>query len=418
MEVGESSRSKEAAKSWADIISDPANDLKFIEIPESALVGGVLKLPKDVLDKGRERLKAAVVIQFLGIPPPFKVLVSMVNRLWGYEDQVIVSTLQDNFFLVEFNSVKLCDWVLSRSWHIHNKSMIMRKWERGIQPMIFSDSQNLEWIIFKKVPPDVISVEGVSWLCSLIGKPIKKFIREGLDVKVCIVRDKACPCPEVLTLEMVNEEIVNIEVVQVNPREYNGAQRRVWRVAKDQNKAVKIGIPEKVADPIILDSEGIVRDKVQAENVEVAAIPSVEVVSTPIGAEKVATENASIPLSGKKKTKKKKKKAQKKLGGDMDGVSGEGGSQSANVSVQDSIADNETEPFTKGEGSPTNAIHAQETEIPLISEVQGDGNESGKMTSEDDASFEVVNGRRKATFDEFLQFSKPAKQKVKHGSGV
>ncbi|CAN1308282.1 hypothetical protein LINPERPRIM_LOCUS27317 [Linum perenne] len=363
-----------------------------------------------------ERLKAAVVIQFLGSPPPFRVLVSMVNRLWGYEGQVIVSTLQDNFFLIEFNSVKLCNWVLSRSWHIHNKSMIMRKWERGIQPMVFSDSQNPEWIIFKKVPPDVISVEGVSWLCSLIGKPIKKFIREGLDVKVCIVRDKACPCPEVLSLEMINEEIVNIEVVQVKPREYNGGQKRIWRVVKDQKKN---DIPEKAADPIILDSDGIVRDNVQVENVEdvASAVPagSVESVVTPTGAEKV-TESSSIPLSGKKKTKKKKKKAQKKLGGDMDGVSGEGGSQSANVYVQDSIAGNETEPFTKGEGSPTNVIHAQETEMPPISEVQGDGNESGKVTSEDDV--EVANGRRKATFDEFLQFSKPAKQKVKHGSGV
>ncbi|CAN1217427.1 hypothetical protein LINPERPRIM_LOCUS1008 [Linum perenne] len=89
----------------------------------------------------------------------------------------------------------------------------MRKWERGIKPLEFSDKQCLEWIVFKNVPPDVISVEGVSWLCSLIGKPIKQFIRDGLNVKVYIMRDRACIRPEVISLEMEDAETVSIDVV-------------------------------------------------------------------------------------------------------------------------------------------------------------------------------------------------------------
>ncbi|CAN1244453.1 hypothetical protein LINPERPRIM_LOCUS6091 [Linum perenne] len=351
MESGESSKAVGGGKTWADIISDTANDLKFIDIPEAALKDGVLKLPKEVLAKGKERLKAAVVIQFLGAPLPFRDLASVVNRLWGYEDQVIVSTIQENFYLVEFKSVKLCDWVLSRSWHIHNKNMIMRRWESGIQPMVFSENQSPEWIIFKNVPPDVISVEGVSWLCSLIGKAVKKFIREGLDVKVCIIRDKACVCPETLSLEMENEEIVCVGVIQMKAREYNVGHRKEWRVARDNRKAAPTEAKVANSEPIILDSDGVVRQTPQLEGE----------VRTPVGDEKTVSESSFVPQKSKK-SKKKRKKSQKGLANELDLITGEGSSQSSALPEVVSIAGNDPEPFMKGMGSPANASIHQESE--------------------------------------------------------
>ncbi|CAN1318075.1 hypothetical protein LINPERPRIM_LOCUS30657 [Linum perenne] len=42
-------------------------------------------------------------------------------------------------------------------------------------------------------------------MSSFIGKPVRKFVRDGLDVKVCIIRDKAIPCPEsVMLLKRIN----------------------------------------------------------------------------------------------------------------------------------------------------------------------------------------------------------------------
>ncbi|CAN1181084.1 hypothetical protein LINPERPRIM_LOCUS27246, partial [Linum perenne] len=35
----------------------------------------------------------------------------------------------------------------------------------------------------KKVPPILLNPEGVSWLSSQIGRPINKYVRDGLDVK-------------------------------------------------------------------------------------------------------------------------------------------------------------------------------------------------------------------------------------------
>ncbi|CAN1310358.1 hypothetical protein LINPERPRIM_LOCUS28037 [Linum perenne] len=42
----------------------------------------------------------------------------------------------------------------------------------------------------------MIDLEGIRWLSSRIGKPMKKFMREGIDVKVCLLRNKTIPCPK------------------------------------------------------------------------------------------------------------------------------------------------------------------------------------------------------------------------------
>ncbi|CAN1316289.1 hypothetical protein LINPERPRIM_LOCUS30017, partial [Linum perenne] len=183
---------------------------------------------KEVLDKDVDRLKAAVVVKFLCSPPSFRVFTSVANRLWGYERGVLISALQANFYLVEFNHVKLYDWVLSRSWHIHNTRMIMRRWARGIKPVEISDGHAPEWITFQKVPPVVITIEGISWLSSWIGKPMRKFVREGLDIKVCIIIDKAIPCPESISVFDEEDEHV-IPVIQAKARDYRagGRKRRV-----------------------------------------------------------------------------------------------------------------------------------------------------------------------------------------------
>ncbi|CAN1261828.1 hypothetical protein LINPERPRIM_LOCUS11023, partial [Linum perenne] len=99
---------------------------------------------------------------------------------------------------------------------------------KGIKSLDFSAKSTPKWITLRKVPPDVISVEGISWISSMLGKPIKRFVRDGLDVKVCILRDKTVPCPEGIGLELEEGEICPMEVEQVKAREYSGKMHSVW----------------------------------------------------------------------------------------------------------------------------------------------------------------------------------------------
>ncbi|CAN1294499.1 hypothetical protein LINPERPRIM_LOCUS22490 [Linum perenne] len=38
--------------------------------------------------------------------------------------------------------------------------------------------------MLKNVPPVILTVEGISWISSKIGKPINKFFRDGMNVLV------------------------------------------------------------------------------------------------------------------------------------------------------------------------------------------------------------------------------------------
>ncbi|CAN1337965.1 hypothetical protein LINPERPRIM_LOCUS37837, partial [Linum perenne] len=255
---------------------------------------------KEVLDKGVERLRAVVVVQLLGNPPPFCVFANVANRLWGYEGNVIIASLEANFFLVEFHSVKLCDWVLSRSWHVHNTGMIMRKWARGIRPVVIPDGQCPEWITFQRVPPAAISQEGISWLSSLIGKPVRNFVRDGLDIKVCIIRDKAIPCPESLKILDEDEEHI-IQVIQAKARIYTNKtfERQIYRP-----KVIRV-------EPEVKSDQGTTSLEVE---VVVATLisPEKEVQSPPVIQEESSSKRQDEG-SGGKKTKKRRKNAKRKL---------------------------------------------------------------------------------------------------------
>ncbi|CAN1293579.1 hypothetical protein LINPERPRIM_LOCUS22085 [Linum perenne] len=47
--------------------------------------------------------------------------------------------------------------------------MLLWRWEKGIKPLDLSKKNTPEWITIKNVPPAAISIEGISWLTSLIG---------------------------------------------------------------------------------------------------------------------------------------------------------------------------------------------------------------------------------------------------------
>ncbi|CAN1290689.1 hypothetical protein LINPERPRIM_LOCUS20799 [Linum perenne] len=243
--------------------------------------GNVLKIPKEIWEKGAKRLRSAAVAQFLGKSPPIRVFSSVANRLWGYEGPVVLSQISEGFFLIEFNSERLCDWVLGRSWHIHNTALVLRQWQKDISPLVFSPAASPEWITFKKVPPALIDLEGVSWLSSKIGKPMKKFVREGLDVKVCVIRNQTVPCPGELKIELDDGSTCAIGIVQMKAREYG---------KKPTTKTIYM---PKV---------------VQKDEQAGKGQPSGDHVSELKSTEGDAPKDNSDDMSGAKKKKKKKKK--------------------------------------------------------------------------------------------------------------
>ncbi|CAN1289354.1 hypothetical protein LINPERPRIM_LOCUS20219, partial [Linum perenne] len=106
---------------------------------------GVLHIPKKVVDLGIQKLKSALVIQFLDSVPPLS---------------------------------------------------------PRVKPIDTSPKELPVWVTFKDVPPALVTHEGISWLATQIGTPINKFIRDGLDIKVCVVKNVEDEVPQSLTVVM------------------------------------------------------------------------------------------------------------------------------------------------------------------------------------------------------------------------
>ncbi|CAN1853267.1 hypothetical protein LINPERHAP1_LOCUS40960 [Linum perenne] len=185
------------------------------------------------MDKGIQRIKAALVAQFLGPLPQFRVFAIMEIQLWGYERQVI-SWILEGFFLLEYNSERLANWIVNRSWNIHHSAQVLQIWEEGIQPMDFTPTKIPTWVILKVVPPSLITPDGISRLASLIGTPVNMFNRNGLDVKVCLLEPRlVVDVNELVVMTDVHREVwLNLEFPKA--REYR-KPRKVWRHKQNED---------------------------------------------------------------------------------------------------------------------------------------------------------------------------------------
>ncbi|CAN1153271.1 hypothetical protein LINPERPRIM_LOCUS14591 [Linum perenne] len=54
-----------------------------------------------VIEKRCEKLQSVVVAQFIGPQPPLRVFAAVAQRLWGYEEPVLISITTGNY---PFNS--------------------------------------------------------------------------------------------------------------------------------------------------------------------------------------------------------------------------------------------------------------------------------------------------------------------------
>ncbi|CAN1336790.1 hypothetical protein LINPERPRIM_LOCUS37307 [Linum perenne] len=351
-----------------------------------------------------------------------RVITSIAQRLWGYEGPVTVSKLADNFFLMEFKSVQLCDWVLGRSWHVHNSGMVMRRWEKGIKPIDFSLKATPEWIELQGVPPELITVDAVSWMSSELGKPLNRFVRDGTNVRVCILRDKAIPCPAEMKVNNKGER-VTIPVLQHKPREYKRPVIRTeWRKAQTENvgKVVTTQAPE-----LIVQEKGVPDTP-----------KGLQILVEDVQASSSAVESEMAVASTSKRTKKRNKKKNKKVVGEVSNE--EALTQSKSLPNKTIHSGNEAAPSMEGTASPVSGSSVQETgggigNVPEVSlQMEGapiqhaksvspmeepkDGHLTDVTVEEDE--FHVPSGR-KATLGDFMPYSKPSTNKKKYAaSGV
>ncbi|CAN1347055.1 hypothetical protein LINPERPRIM_LOCUS40974 [Linum perenne] len=98
--------------------------------------------------------------------------------------------------------------------------MVLRRWAPQIAPIDFTPKEIPTWNVLKAVPPALVTQKGVSWLASQVGKPVNKFVCDGLDVKVCVIKDVDDEAKLELKFVLAGGEQCSITVEYPEPRSY------------------------------------------------------------------------------------------------------------------------------------------------------------------------------------------------------
>ncbi|CAN1316552.1 hypothetical protein LINPERPRIM_LOCUS30107 [Linum perenne] len=106
--------------------------------------------------------------------------------------------------------------------------MVLRRWFRGIAPLAFSPAEIPTWVVLKKVPPVLVTPEGISWLASQVGRPINKSVRDGLDFKVCVVKDASIEPRDEIVVDLGDGECAVIQIEVSSIRTYSKGTGKQW----------------------------------------------------------------------------------------------------------------------------------------------------------------------------------------------
>ena len=78
-----------------------------------------------------------------------------------------------NLFIIQFQNAVIRDRVLEDGpWHIQNQPLIVRKWEPGLASLEFDMAKLPIWIHLGKVPLELFTQKGLSYIASAIGSPL------------------------------------------------------------------------------------------------------------------------------------------------------------------------------------------------------------------------------------------------------
>ncbi|CAN1291955.1 hypothetical protein LINPERPRIM_LOCUS21365 [Linum perenne] len=157
--------------------------------------------------------------------------------------------------------------------------MILRRWKQDITPVDLAPRKIPVWVIFKKVPPALITDEGISWLASHLGDPVNNFVRNVLDVKVCLLLDPDAQEMTELSVTLKAEDPLLIAIEYPQARAYKKPQpEKQWKVVSEGKKGEEIPVEvvadEKSAEESLKANVKVVaEEKAAAEGLD-AALPN------------------------------------------------------------------------------------------------------------------------------------------------
>ncbi|KAK1554682.1 hypothetical protein Q3G72_015780 [Acer saccharum] len=144
---------------------------------DDGLTGGntqvVVEPLYEVIEEGISKWSSSLVGQFLYKPLSYYHVKKVVDILWKQFGKVEVFLLDNCMYIFQFADEATIDEVLSAPlWHFSNKSLILRRWEPGLQILKLSLNSIPIWIKLMHLPMEFWIPTCLSYVVSGVGKPL------------------------------------------------------------------------------------------------------------------------------------------------------------------------------------------------------------------------------------------------------
>lgn len=202
--------SKKVVPSWVYVAQDKRSLRKYdVEI---ANTDGLLsvEITDDVLASSTPLWEDFVVRKFLDLSPHVAKVYMVLNKIWKYgDDSAKVEVFEVNATTMRFRvpNPKTREKILKRGmWNIVGVPMVVMKWT----PRTEEEKQREEaipmWVHLQRVPLHIFSWEGLSFITSAVGFPVKlhseTLARSNFEVAKFFVNvDVSKPLPKEITFQ-------------------------------------------------------------------------------------------------------------------------------------------------------------------------------------------------------------------------
>lgn len=175
--TGETAATKKAPPSWVSVAQDRKCLKKYdVEISTKEGVHSV-EIPEDVFTSSTPLWEDFIVGKFLDISPHVAKVHMVLNKIGKYGDESAkVEVFEVNATTMRFrvSNPKSKEKILKRGmWNIVGVLMVVSKWTPRTEEEKQEEVAMPMWVHLRKVPLHMFSWEGLSFITSAIGFPVK-----------------------------------------------------------------------------------------------------------------------------------------------------------------------------------------------------------------------------------------------------
>ncbi|KAJ0262185.1 hypothetical protein HA466_0051620 [Hirschfeldia incana] len=173
-----------------------------------------VKIPNGVFERGAKIHNDFIVGIFYGKAPSYGKIWAVLNYLWGKDKRVTIHHLANNAYIFYIPSPSLRKRILQHElWRVGDSPFFVTEWkaEFSINPPSLDKAP--VWAKIQGIPFDLITYEGLSSICSPLGRVVDaKPFTSISSAEVKVIADLTKPLPAEIELECDDGKILILQL--------------------------------------------------------------------------------------------------------------------------------------------------------------------------------------------------------------